>query len=45
MSADNIVTFEDGEIKIRNVITKHQADTRMQEEKMADESLSIRFEV
>ena len=36
LSSDNIVTFEDGEIKIRNIITKHQADTRMQEEKMAD---------
>ena len=45
LSSDNIVTFEDGEIKISNIITKHQADMRMQEEKMADESLSLRFKV
>ena len=43
LSSDNIVTFEDGEIKIRNIVTKHQADTRMQEEKTTDESPSIRF--
>ena len=31
LSSDNIVTFEDGEIKIRNIITKHQADARMED--------------
>ena len=36
LSSDNIVTFEDGEIKIRNIVTKHQADARMKEQKMAD---------
>ena len=43
LSSDNIVTFEDGEIKIRNIVTKQQAVTRSKEEKTTDESLSPRF--
>ena len=36
LSSDNMVIYEDGEIKIRNLITKNQADARMQEQKEAD---------
>ena len=36
LSSDNMVIYEDGEIKIRNPITKNQADARMQEQKEAD---------
>ena len=43
LSSDNIVTFEDGEIKIRNIVTKQQAETRSKEEKTTNESLSLRF--
>ena len=44
LSSDNIVTFEDGEIKIRNIVTKQQAEANSKEEKTTDESLSSRFE-
>ena len=36
LSADNVVIFEDEEIKIRNLITKTQADARMQGSTVAD---------
>ena len=36
LSSDNMVIYEDGEIKIRNLITKNQADARMWEHNVAD---------
>ena len=36
LSVDNIVVFENEEIKIRNLITKTQADARMQESTVVD---------
>ena len=36
LSSDNIVIFENEEIKIKNLITKTQADARMQGSTVAD---------
>ena len=36
LSSDNMVIYEDEEIKIKNLITKTQADARMREHTAAD---------